>query len=425
MALTDPIETTDERPSCCAYAAGRVFYGMKNSLYFSQVMEGESIGFLDKCHQKNDPTSEQLNGLLDTDGGVLQINEAINIKQVRPFNNGIAVYAQNGLWYIGGPDTGFTATSFFREKISDAGIASPHSVVDVEDEQFYWSQEGIFRVSTNEYGRVVSKNIIEDTVQTFYNDITLESKNKVNGSYNRIKKQVEWFYSSTAQTGATDYKYSHDKSLILDLRSGGIWPQDYNSTLTEGAGTLIVGGVSTNRATVDEEIVYLTIVLGTPSSTQTYKADFSFKNDILFQDFSSNYTTAYLETGYESLDKPSNTKKAPYITTHFYKTEENFVDDGSGGLKLDLQSGCQLKAKWDWNDSAANGRWSPSQQAYRFRRNYIPTSAGVFDSGETIITTKNKVLGRGKALSLRFEQEPQKDMQLLGYTNSWSIKSNM
>ena len=130
-------------------------------------------------------------------------------------------------------------------------------------------------------------------------------------------------------------------------------------------------------------------------------------------------------TGYEALDKPSNIKSAPYVSTHFNQTEENWVADGSGGLMLDLQSGCQMRAKWDWNNSTANGRWSPPQQAYRFRRTFIPTIAEPFDSGESVITTKNKMLGRGKALSIRFEQEAQKDMQIMGYTIQWSVKGKM
>ena len=165
--------------------------------------------------------------------------------------------------------------------------------------------------------------------------------------------------------------------------------------------------------------------MGTPSATQTYSVDFAYKTDISFQDFSVNYTTAYIETGYETLDKPANSKTSPSMYLHFKQTEENYVADGSGGLTLDLQSGCQLRSKWDWNDSTANGRWGPNQQAYKFRRMYIPDVAGPFLSGETVISTRLKVLGRGKALSLRFEQEANKDMQLLGYTTLYSVKGRM
>lgn len=425
MALTEDIEVTDERPTCCGYASGRVFYGMKNSVYYSQLMEGESVDFLNRCFSRNDPTAEQLSDILDTDGGVIQINEAINIVQIESFSNGVVIYAQNGVWYIGGPSTGFTATNFFVQKVSESGVASPQSVVTVESQQFFWSFEGIFMLSTNEFGRVVASSIIEETMQTFYNAIDVNAKLKSSGIYNRINKQIEWFYSSTAQTSSTDYKFAKNLSLIYDVRTRGLWPQQYNSTMSEAAGSTLIGGVSANGATEDSEITYLTIKMGTPSATQTYSVDFAYKTDILFQDYSTDYTTAFVETGFESLDKPSNVKAAPSTFIHFKQTEENFVSDGAGGLKLDLQSGCQLRSKWDWNNSSVNGRWGPTQQAYKFRRMYIPDVAGPFLSGETVISTRLKVLGRGKALSLRFEQETGKDMQILGYTTVYNMKGRL
>ncbi len=248
MALTTDIEITEERPTCCAYTAGRVFYGMKNSVYYSQVMEGESINDLHKCYSKNDPTAEQLSDILDTDGGVIQIDEALNIKQLKPYSNGVLVYAENGLWYIGGPETGFTSTNFSRQLVSTAGIASPQSVVTVENDQFYWSDEGVFRVTVNQFGQVGTESLIEGTLQTFYNQIPISSKNSASGVYNKITKQIEWFYASAV----ADYTYAHDVSLILDLRTGGFWPQSYNSIIAQGQGNFIVGGIPTKRATEEE-----------------------------------------------------------------------------------------------------------------------------------------------------------------------------
>ena len=92
MALTEEIEVVPERPTCCTYAAGRVFYGMNNTVYYGQVIEGESIDGLNKCFQRSDPTAEQLSDLLDTDGGTIPVNGAINIKQIEAFGNGCLLY---------------------------------------------------------------------------------------------------------------------------------------------------------------------------------------------------------------------------------------------------------------------------------------------------------------------------------------------
>ncbi len=425
MALTAPQETIAERPTCCEYVAGRMFYGSKNNVYYSQVMEGESIDKVGKCYQQNDPTSQRLSDLLATDGGTLQIDNATDIIQIKKFRNGVMIYSTNGVWYLSGPDKGFDATNFSLDQVSNSGCISAHSVVQVEDAHYYWSTEGIFIISTNQFGEAESGNIIEGSMQSFYNDIPLGSKKKACGTYNRIKKQVEWHYCSDTQTGASEYKHATDLSLVLDIRGGGLWPQQYNATLSEAAGNFIACGVNTTEATEEYDEVKVVITTGTPSSTQEYSIDFGRKSDIAFEDFSTVYPTAFVETGYDTLSKPSNKKTAPYTVTHFLQTEENWVSDGSGGFELDKQSGCQLRAKWDWNNSTANGRWSPAQQAYRFRRIYTPTGAGVFDSGESVITTKNKVLGRGQAVSLRFEQEAGKDMKLLGYTTQFSVKGKI
>lgn len=427
MALTNPQETIDERPVCCEYTSGRVFYGLKNNVYYSQVIEGESVDKLSRCYQQNDPTSDRLSDLLDTDGGTIQVDGATNIIQIAKFRTGIMLYSTNGVWYLSGPDSGFTATNFYLDQVSTSGCVSPESVIIVGDVHFYWSKEGIFTITENEFGKPKTSSIIESTLQSFYNDIPFISKQKSYGSYNSIKKQVEWHYSDSEQTAGTEYKYATEKSLILDIRAGGMWPQEYRSILTEGAGNFIASSVNTTQGSEDYDEVKVIMTVGAPSTVQNYSATFGVKRVLNeFNDFGANYPTAYIETGYDTLDKPSNKKSVPYITTHFLQTEENWVSDGSGGLELDLPSGCQMSAKWDWNSTSSNGRWSPSQQAYRFTRVFTPPSvAGVFDSGERVINTKNKMLGRGQALSIRFEQEAGKDMKLLGYTAQWSVKGRM
>ena len=425
MALTTAIETIISRPTCCEYTSGRVFYGSENNVYYSQVLEGKSINGIDKCYQQNDPTSEHVSDLLDTDGGVVQVDNAVDIIQIKKFARGVLIYATNGVWYLAGPEGGFTATNYSLGLVHNAGCVSAQSVVSAESVHYYWSTEGIYQIALNEYGKPMAQNIAEQTMQSYYNLIPKQAKAKSNGSYNKIKKQIEWFHPSTAQDGVTDYKFACNSSILLDTRTGGLWPQSYNATVAELAGDFIACPINTNVQTEDNDVIYVTIQTGTVTTTQTYSVRFATKTDATFQDFGYNYPTAYIETGYETLNKPSNKKVVPYINTHFVQTEENFIDDGSGGLILDKQSGCQMRAKWDWNDSGDNGRWSPAQQAYRFRRMYIPDIAGPFLSGETVTTTKNKMLGRGESLSIRFEQEANKDMKLLGYTCTYSVKGRM
>ena len=227
--------------------------------------------------------------------------------------------------------------------------------------------------------------------------------------------------------------------MLLDLRTGGFFPQSYNSVLTQDNPTVadymaLVGGFKTNLATEEAEVLYYTIDMDTATVSQLGSVAVLKKTGTDFKDgyddgFGNNQRddidTAYIETGYETLGKPSNTKSSAYAVTHFKQTEENWISDGGAGFTLDLQSSCEMRAKWDWNNTSSNGRWSPEQQVYRFRRQYTTAGAGAFDSGETVVTTKNKILGRGKSMSLRFEQQSGKDMQLLGYTLQWSVKNRL
>ena len=424
MAIAN--EVILERPVSSVFSAGRVFYLVNNIVYYSQIMEGNNVSALAKCYSKNDPTAEQLNDLLETDGGTISINDADKGVKLLPSDRGVLVLFDNGVWSIQGPDTGFSATNFSVTKVSNHGCVSPQAAVQVSNVSYYWSTKHIHQIAINQFGVLEEVSLSEDTVEALFDGISLAAKQHSSGFYNPLTNEIEWFYSSLTTEGDSDLVYSHDRGINLGLKTGGFFPQQYNSKLVQSTtvGTALFTGLDiTNK--VENEILYVSFEQTDDATDSTYAPNLGRKDDITYQDFGTNYPTAYIETGHETLGKPSNKKVAPYITTHFRKTEENWIADGSGGFELDLQSGCQMRAKWDWNESSANGRFSPPQQAYRFRRIYLPTTAEPFDSGETVITTKNKILGRGQAVSIRFEQESGKDMQLLGYTAQWSIKGRM
>src|SRR5690606_9564666 len=65
------------RPSSIVWYAGRVWYAgidhpdYASTVYYSQIIEGnDQFG---ECYQRNDPTSEHIFALLDTDGGTLDL----------------------------------------------------------------------------------------------------------------------------------------------------------------------------------------------------------------------------------------------------------------------------------------------------------------------------------------------------------------
>ena len=112
-------------------------------------------------------------------------------------------------------------------------------------------------------------------------------------------------------------------------------------------------------------------------------------------------------------------KQVPYIFFYFSKTEDGFTATGSGtsaSFVLNNQSSCRVQAQWNWANSLNSGRWGLEFQAYRLPRLYIPTGAtDKFDSGDSVIVTKNKLRGQGKTLSLYIKSDSGKDMKILGW----------
>lgn len=427
MAISN--ETIDERPQVVVFTSGRAFYVLGSTVYFSQIMEGNNIAMLGNCYQKNDPTAEQLSDLLATDGGTLSIEEAGTPYFIGKTKGGVIIFFDNGVWTVRSPDGGFDATNFSVDKITEEGATGRNVVVRVGEAFFYWSYSTVNVIAANQYGVLEASSISEDSIETFYNSISTGSKKYASGFYNSKSGDIEWYYRSAApdESDSTDeLRWVHDKGIFYNVRTQGWFPQSYPSALLESTqGESLIGGVDLSSIRSDA-IWYVSLDVSIAGGTADYQIKTGQRDSTDFTDFSTSFDTAYFESGYDSLQKPSNAKSAPYTTTHFLQTEANWVSDGSGGLELDTQSGCQLRAKWDWNDTDANGRWSPAQQAYRFRRSFVPPSvAGPFDSGEQVISTKNKILGRGKALSIRFEQEAGKDMQLLGWTTQWTVKGRM
>jgi hypothetical protein len=97
-----PTEIETSRFKSVAAFAGRVFYaglqGSKNSgsILFSPLID--NLGDLGNCYQINDPTSEDISDLLDTDGGRIVIPDAVNIKYLYAYGANLYIFADNGVW---------------------------------------------------------------------------------------------------------------------------------------------------------------------------------------------------------------------------------------------------------------------------------------------------------------------------------------
>jgi len=450
-----PTDKENGNITTVATYAGRVFYsGVTSSIttgdsespyysgfiFFTQVASATSA--LAKCYTAADPTSEDINDVIDTDGGTIQIPDISKVVKLISTKGSLLVFAENGVWEIFGDTGGFKATSFQVSKISSIGTESPRSIVEVNGSVAYWSRSGVFLLSQESTtGRYQSESISLTTVQSFYNNISNVAIQNAIGMYEEQENRIRWLYNDTEDYATDNYINKYNRELVLDLTLKAFYPNtisplasgspfitDYivlpRFTATDSTEDVIVGTDVVLAATVG---VTVTTSLRSNRRT-TYAFLVSAGTDITIGRYSNTsfldwYTentagvdySSYLITGYDIFGDLMRKKYIPYLFMYFDRTEDGFTEVGLA-LMPDNPSGCLVQAQWDWADSINSGKWGTAFQTYRYKRNYIPTGASdTFDYGKNVIVTKSKLRGNGKALSLRIESETGKDMKLLGW----------
>lgn len=395
-----------KNPICCTYAFGRIFSAVDSIVYYSQVIvSATDVG---RCYQSNDPTSSEIPDLLATDGGVVELEDTRNIKALRSFRSGVLVFAGNGVWYISNPDGGFTATAFSVQKISDRGIESTRSIVEGQNVIYYFSNNGIMALTANEFNNLQVEDISEDRIRSYF--LANLAGKRANGVYDEGKKQVVWYVPE-----------EQGKGLILDTRLGAFYPQQGGSPTT----------VIRSPFTIENAVYYPSYV---PTETNvTY--NFSNTTDRTFKDFGSD-TDAYLVGGYETLGKFSNKKKITQAKVFFRKTETQITGADESDYTFDFPSSCLFQARWDFDNTNAFNKFTgvlPSggngkeMQLYKpMKRGFIPPEyPWTFDTGESQITQKFNIRGNGDSVQFVFRTEPEKDLQLLGYSVDYSMRGKM
>lgn len=420
--ITNPNgKTYDERPEVVAFFAGRAWYmGVANedlgsNVYYTQLIErDEQIG---KCYQDADPTSEHINDLIDTDGGFISIPEMGQAVHAVVLGTTLVIFADNGVWSIETGEKGyFVATSHGVRRLSTVGVVAAASVIVAENVPFYWGEGGVYAIQEDKIsGFLNAQNISEGTIQSLFIDVPDGNKTAVKGAYDPINREVVWLYSTNVA-----YRHRYTEMLKLNLRLEAWNKHSFTDK------NVWIAGVAQTSIFDDKEnkLKYFTNISGT-AVTWSNLRNTSWLDWETFDGGAD--AAAYLITGYEILQDMMRNKAVTYLTAHFNRTEENFIDDGGGNAVLDFPSSCTLQAQWDWANSASSGKWGSSNEIYRLRRLYTPsgTLPEVFDNGYPVTTTKNVVRGTGKSLSLKFTTSPGKDCHLYGwavlYTGSSSV----
>ena len=434
-----PTEVETSRFSSVATYAGRVFYAGLGSgansgkILYSRIIEtlkeSSSCTIIGECYQQNDPVSEYYSDLLETDGGIILIPEAYNIKKLYTHNQYLYVFADNGVWVISGPDSRFTATSYYVSKVSNVGIYSASSFVAAEGVPFWWSKYGIHTFAYDETsGYPMEENLSIATVQTFWNEIDTGAKDRVTAAYDRVNKQIFWLYPENGETALN----KRNRIFILDVQLQAFYPwqiadnanypmalfffdaygsEQFNDVVTDNALDDVTDGALEDVYTIGYNLI---------SNSQTQVGVLTFSSNALtvssfsskeFVDWGTEDYSAYVECGYDFAGDLLLKKNSPYIVVLCRSTEEGFRPFPD--YSVINPSGLFMEAYWDFKDYPTS-----RQQVYRVKPSAVLNTSDLSDNGQTksVVTSRMKVRGHGRSMRLKFIAEEGKNFVLLGYS---------
>lgn len=458
-----PTDSTPGGASVVATYAGRAWFAG----FSSQVVDGDKesprmtsyvlfsrlvdkISDIYKCYQDGDPTSSETPDLVDTDGGFLRLDGAYNISAMVNVGDALMVVAENGVWKItGGSGYGFSATNYMTTKLAEYGCISPGSVVLVDSTFMYWSEDGIYHVTKNQYGDWAANNISNTTIQDLYDDIAYGNKVACQSTYDRYTRCVRWMFNNlSSSSGST-------KELILDVNLSAFYISDVASVsgtfprmvayvktppfkVTTESTQVIAGAQDTVvDSSVNTVVVQDSSVLSGVSETYFVTIDseqsgdlkltFSYYRDSTFTDWVSKDGTgvdaaAYLLTGWTGGGDYQRQKQAPLLTVYCIKTETGFDSE----YEPVNSSSVLVQGQWSWTNLADSNKWTSTFQAYRHTRLWAPEdNSSPFNDGNHVIVTRNRLRGRGRVLSLLFKTEPKKAFNLLGWSHVMMVNGSV
>ena len=407
MAVSEP-KRNYKNPVACASAFGRFFYAVDSLIYYSQVLVSPNDA--GRCYQSNDPTSAEIPDLLDTDGGVLELEDSRSIKAMKAFRSGVIVFAGNGVWYISNPDGGFTATAYNVQKITDRGLESPKSIIEGQNVVYYFSNNGVMALTANEFNNLQVDDISEERMRSYF--LTHYAGKKAEGVYDEGQKQCIWWIPQ-----------EQGKGLVFDTRLGAFYPQASASTTT----------YLKSPFSIENAVYYPSAQQAEDTLSVAY--NFSSPTNKQFKDFGEDQS-AYLISGFETLGKFANKKSISQAKVYFRKTETEITGYSDNTYTYDFPSSCLFQARWDFDNTDAFCKFSgllptsgkgKEMQLYKpMQRGFIPTEYPyTFNTGESLISKKFNIRGNGDSVQFVFRAEEEKDLQLLGYSVNFTMRGKM
>lgn len=365
------------RPSCVAFFAGRTFYagveapGYAGEVYYSQIIErDEQFG---RCFQTNDPTSETLSDLLDTDGGVIRVLDMGTVYKMVSVQKALIILASNGVWSISGSDVNsFKATDYTIKKISSIKISSGLSLVDALGAPIFWTEDGIWTVAYQQ-GDFSVVSISDAKIKTYFKTIPRESKRWAKGAYNSVDRIIQWIFAST-EPATVDARYTYDSVLTLNTTTGSFSPwtiasatktvngivactgptyNSFDTVIDASSDTVIDASSNTVTVTTSSDSNSIKFFVTKNVSGTTYNSTFALAENTTYLDWVSdseslNYSSTFT-SGYRVHADANRQYQANYVT--FY-------------LKDDTGSSAFVQGIWDYSNSTSSHKWTTAQQIY-------------------------------------------------------------
>lgn len=396
--------TTFLRPKTGVWFQGRVWFtGVDDSfqatgtavyttwtenIYFSQVaVEAAQFG---NCYQENDPTAQDFNTLLPTDGGVIVIPGSGSIFKLFPIVNGMVVFAANGVWFITGRQgIGFTAEDYTVTKLSSVQSISCTSFVDVMGMPYFWNEEGIYTVNPDPQGGSLAVNpITVGTILSFYNNIPLQSKKFVRGAYHPIDYVIQWIYKSTNEVSVTD-RYAYDSILNYNVYNKAFFPHTVDISNASINSILYVtgpGGSNTPMSTIKYIASYI--------NNTNYLFTFADEHDTTFKDWTSagtpiNFISTFT-TGYKLHGQGQKRTQVPYVYMFTRNNSPNAY---------------YIQSVWDYATTRHANRYSNKQQVTNFNNNF------------GMLFRRHRLRGMGIAVQFMITSVDGQNFDLMG----WSV----
>lgn len=442
-------ELTNGGATAVAEYAGRIWFAgfsedsagstlpLANKILYGQTSDDNLLS----CYQEADPTSKNDSDLVDTDGGWVNIDGIDEVVKLVATDTSLVVFATNGVWVIAGLDGNtFTPTASLVAKITDKGAVNSQNIIQVDSDIFFWSQDGLYHLMSEGFATFKLQPMTKSTINEFVLGLEREDFLGMSGAYDERTDRLMWivdaagsaperrelvyhlaFQAFTVNTYYRGTDATTAKEILSVVRTPQFLPIDRTANIVAGIYNVTAGGNNVVANVMAQEgsnsrVLYTTIIT---KSDGDYLAFASPVRDD-FRDWGLVDAPAHLVTGYVSGGDTSREKQVPRLTTHFNRTETQATETG-----VLHESSCLVQSQWGWTNSAFAGKWGPSFQAYRLPRPQIRGIGEEIAEGIQVVTSQNKLRGRGKVVSLLFSTEEGKDCQILGWSMIAAANSNV